>query len=82
MFFLFTFYSYANKSCSEAWNPNHNNEQKQQNFPDLAKKMLDHFYLKIEEIVPNIERLELEILPETYSFAYNWYNRHKDNPVL
>ena len=73
------FFSYANKSCPEAWNSNRNDKQKQQNFPDLAKKILDHFYLKIEEIIPDIERSELEVLPETNAFVHNRFNRHKDN---
>ena len=73
------FCSYANNSCGESWESNQNSIEETQSLPHLAKKVLEHFYLKTEDIVPDIDIKELEILPETDSLIYNWYNRHKDN---
>lgn len=76
LFFIHV-YSYANKPCPEVWNTKHNKTQ--QNYPELAKQILDRFYVKIEDIIPTIERTELKVLPETDSLIYNRYNRHGDN---
>lgn len=74
--FIAHFCSYANDSCGEAWESNQNFIEKTQSLSHLAKKVLEHFYVKTEDIVPDIDIKELEILPETDSLIHNRYNRH------
>ena len=75
--FIGSFYSHANSSCIEAWvlNGSFNNKNKQPSFPYLVKRRRHQLYLRIKDIVPDIEMAELEILPETDSLLYNRHGK-------
>ena len=70
--FIIHFCSYANNPCQPVfWNSNQKAIENKQSLPDLVNQMREHFYLKAEEIEPDIEIKELKIQPETYSSSYN-----------
>ena len=79
--FIFIGYLFSQEACSceDAWRSNQNSKKKKLHSPKSAKEIFTELYTKIEDIIPNIKISELEILPETDSFIYNRYNKHRDN---
>lgn len=76
--FIAPFYSYGNSLCEWALSTDRSLIENKESFYLSAKKIFRRFYVKIKDIVPDIELTELEILPETEIFTYNRYNRHAD----
>ena len=64
IFFIGHFYSYANGSCQKAWISNQDLKEKLS--PQIVKKMFERFYIKIEDIVPDIDITELKISQDIF----------------
>ena len=79
MIFIVSFYSYGNSFCEWALSTERSLIREKEDFYLSAKKIFRHFYVKVKDILPDIEFTELEILlSDTESFTYNRYNRHAD----
>ena len=77
--FVAPFYSYGNSLCEWVFSTDRSLIENKEDFYLSSKKIFRQFYVKIKDILPDIEFTELEILlPDTESFTYNRYNRHGD----
>ena len=67
-------------SCEDAFLNFKHIRKIDQSFSQAAKIIFQRIYTSIKNnVIPDINIAELEILPETTSLVYNKYNRHKDN---
>lgn len=67
-------------SCEDAFLDLKHIGKVDQNPSSVAKIIFQRIYTSIKNnVTPDINIAELEILPETTSLVYNRYNRHKDN---